>query len=376
MPPGGAPTIILLDAANTPETPDQKYARAQMMKWVLDQYRPGDRVAVFALTSRLVALSDFTDDPKVLLSVLRQYVAQTPLGTGTPAAPDVPAPISGAAGASLVALTQQLADFHWGEVQFVNNRRADATVEAMRSLIRILGGIPGRKNIIWLTAGFPFSLVPQVQGFESSGSRWTDAELRGSGASGFSTGMNGGMERLYADKVRDIAARFASSQIAIYPIDVTGLQTTAAGTEFDRQETMKEIARETGGQAFVNQNDLNRGAELAFADQAASYTIGYYPEDRKWDGNYRKVSVKVDHEGIELRHRRGYYAFDPAGEKEKKFEQDLSDAVQDRISSTQIAFDARVSAVDKAKTRVEFVVDGSSLSVEDSGQGKHLNVNF
>jgi VWFA-related protein len=378
--PGGPPTVILLDAANT-SFPDQTYARTQMLKWVVDEYRPGDRVAVFALTNGLVALSDFTDDPQILLDVLRHYVAQIPAGTGRPAPPDLPASVSGAASQSMMMLTQQLANFHSAELQFIANRRADVTIAAMRSLIRILGGIPGRKNIVWLTAGFPFSLIPQqATGLDPTGSRWTNAELAGSGGRGsFQTGLDPGQQRLYADKVRDIAAEFASSQVAIYPVDVTGLDTARFGeASFQRQETMKEIARETGGQAFVNENDLHRGVELAFADRAASYTVGYYPEDKKWDGNYRKISVKVNRDGVEVRNRRGYFAVDPAKEKEneKKLQQDLSDAVQDRISSTQIAFDAKVSAIDSGKTRVEFIVDGSSLSVEDADKGKHVNVNF
>jgi VWFA-related protein len=377
--PGGPPTVILLDAANTSYT-DQSYARMQMLKWVVDEYRPGDRVAVFALTNGLVALSDFTEDPQVLRGVLQNYVAQIPAGTGRPAPPDMPASISGAASQSMMLLTQQLANFHSAELQFIANRRSDVTISAMRSLVRILGGIPGRKNIVWLTAGFPFSLIPQeATGLDSTGSRWTNAQLAATGGRGaFQTGLDPGQQRLYADKVRDIAAEFASSQIAIYPVDVTGLLPNFGQGSFERQETMKEIARETGGQAFVNQNDLHRGVGLAFADTAASYTVGYYPEDKKWDNNYRKITVKVNREGVEVRHRRGYFAVDPAKEKEneKKLEQNLSDALQDRISSTQIAFDARVSTIDSGMTRVEFMMDGDSLSVEDADKGKHVNLNF
>ena len=375
--PGGPPTVILLDAANT-RLANQTYARTQMLKWVVDEYRPGDEVAVFALTDRLVSLSDFTDDPEILLNVLRQFVAQKPAGTANPPAPDLPAPISGAASQSVRVLTQQLASFHSAELDFIANRRADVTVAAMRSLVRILGGIPGRKNIVWLTAGFPFSLIPeQPTGVDSSGSRWTDAELRALGGRGlFQPGMNAGQQRLYADKVRDIAAQFASSQVAIYPVDVTGLLPGIGDRSFERQETMKEIARDTGGQAFVNQNDLHRGVELAFADRAASYTVGYYPEDKNWDGGYRKITVKVDRQDVETRYRRGYFALDPAKENERKFEQDLSDAVLDRISATQVAFDAQVSAIDNGKTRFEFMIDGSSVSTEDAGKGKRLNLNF
>jgi VWFA-related protein len=394
--PGGPPTVIVLDTANTPLT-DQTNSRTQMLKWVVDEYRPGDRVAIFALTSKLVALSDFTDDPQVLITALRQYVAQKSPQTRTPATPDVPAPITGKGVAeSYARVVSELGSMHEADLQRVATNRANVTVAAMRALVRILGGIPGRKNIIWLTAGFPFSLVPQqATGSDTPPSHWNnepevavtgvndlpadlgDAQLAAAAGSGvFQAGLDPGQQRLYANKVRDIAAQFASSQVAIYPVDVTGLDPSLGHESFDRQQTMKEIARETGGQAFVNQNDLHRGVELAFADQAASYTIGYYPENKKWDGGYRVISVKVDREGVEVRHRRGYFAVDPATENEKMFAQDLADAIQDKISATQIGFYAKVSAIEKDKTRIDFMVDGDSISAEDTGKGKRLNLNF
>jgi VWFA-related protein len=388
--PGGPPTVILLDAANTPLA-EQTNARTQMMKWVIDEYRPGDRVAVFALTEKLVLLSDFTDDPQVLLSVLRQYVAQKSALNSTPSSPVAPAEITQPGVVeSYVKTVGELADVHQGELHRVAGHRADITAAAMRSLVRILGGIPGRKNIVWLTAGFPFTLVTHATGQEASGSHMSgdqiaaiqnpetmqDVQVNAATGDGFETGLAAGQQRLYANRIRDIAAQFASSQIAIYPVDVTGLLPGAAQGSFDRQQTMKDIAKETGGQAFVNQNDLHRGVELAFADQAASYTVGYYPADKKWDGGYRTISVKVDHQGVEVRHRSGYYALDPAKESEKLFAQDLADAIEDKISATQIPFYAKVSAIEKGKTRVDFMVDGDAVSTEDSGKGKHLNLNF
>jgi VWFA-related protein len=388
--PGGPPTVILLDAANTPLA-EQTNARTQMMKWVIDEYRPGDRVAVFALTEKLVLLSDFTDDPQVLLSVLRQYVAQKSALNSTPSSPVAPAEITQPGVVeSYVKTVGELADVHQGELHRVAGHRADITAAAMRSLVRILGGIPGRKNIVWLTAGFPFTLVTHATGQEASGSHMSgdqiaaiqnpetmqDVQVNAATGDGFETGLAAGQQRLYANRIRDIAAQFASSQIAIYPVDVTGLLPGAAQGSFDRQQTMKDIAKETGGQAFVNQNDLHRGVELAFADQAASYTVGYYPADKKWDGGYRTISVKVDHQGVEVRHRSGYYALDPAKESERLFAQDLADAIEDKISATQIPFYAKVSAIEKGKTRVDFMVDGDALSTEDSGKGKHLNLNF
>ena len=44
------------------------------------------------------------------------------------------------------------------------------SLNALNSLARILGGLPGRKSIIWVTGNPPFSLVPEIGGM-------SDAEL-------------------------------------------------------------------------------------------------------------------------------------------------------------------------------------------------------
>src|SRR5438046_10505329 len=36
-----------------------------------------------------------------------------------------------------------------------------------------------------------------------------------------------------------------------------------------------------------------------------------YPENKKWDGRFRKIRVKVNRTGIKLRYRLGYFALDP-----------------------------------------------------------------
>ena len=64
------------------------------------------------------------------------------------------------------------------------------------------------------------------------------------------------------------------------------------------QETMKAVAEETGGKVYINQNEVAVGVALAVQDNAASYTIGYYPEDKKWDGKYRSIKVKLARDGL------------------------------------------------------------------------------
>jgi hypothetical protein len=41
-----------------------------------------------------------------------------------------------------------------------------------------------------------------------------------------------------------------------------------------------------------------------------------------------------------------------------------------------VTFDAKIVAINNGKTRVEFMLDASALSAEDTQKGKHLNADF
>jgi hypothetical protein len=89
-----------------------------------------------------------------------------------------------------------------------------------------------------------------------------------------------------------------------------------ANTKFFQQTseehgTMEQMAQATGGKAFVNTNGLKEAVEKAIDSGSNYYTIAYTPTNRKWNGDYRKIQVKLDRPGVALAYRRGYFADDP-----------------------------------------------------------------
>ena len=142
------------------------------------------------------------------------------------------------------------------------------------------------------------------------------------------------------------------------------------------EETMRDIAVQTGGRAYVNQNEIADAVTLAISDNAASYTLAYYPEDKKWDGKYRAIKVKVNREAVEVRYRGGYYAIDPSQIKDRKPEREVIEGLSDMVPDTQVTFSARVKAAGKGKVGVDFLVDPNTLSTEDASAGKKFNVAF
>jgi VWFA-related protein len=391
--PGGPVTIMLLDAINTPFK-DQAYARNQMLKFVRQNFKANSRMGVFTLSGSLNVLQDLTSDPQVLYAALQRFRPlqneYTP-SSGTP--PSGPAGVndsavsavgdaatSGATGpllaAQIASAESQLQAFSDLAAGYAQDQRVALTLNALNSLSRILGGIPGRKSVIWVTGDIPLSLIPENRTV-------TDAELEEALPSmdtrrvdEHSSGNYAATARsLHAEEIRETAARLSSSQIAIYPVDARGL-TLSTGT--DAQEQMREIARETGGRAYVNQNEIKIGVDRAFQDQVAAYTVGYYPENKKYDGKYRTIKVKVKRDGIDVQNRRGYFAIDATQMKGYDPQQEVINATRDIVPSTLVAFTARVvpASSNKGKIGLDFLVDASTLSAQDSGGNKQLNVAF
>jgi VWFA-related protein len=397
--PGGPLVILLLDAANTPFK-DQAYAREQMLKFVKEEYKPGQRTAIFTLTSSLRILQDFTSDPQVLLKAFQKYqpLAQEMANAAGPRVPTTSSEGGSGAQQSSDAIVDRMRDFQSVQLAYVLDRRVATTLAAMRSLARILGGIPGRKSVIWVTAAFPFSLIPEDRSVSEAELAESLPSQRQLGLDTRAGGAIAGVEREgHAQEIREASAQLASAQVAIYPVDARGLMsgveatiedtpgrqfTTLSGAASVRmsdvtssQETMREIARETGGIAYINQNEIKEGVVVAMADSAASYTLGYYPEDKKWDGKYRSVKVKLNRDGLDTRYRRGYFSIDPTSVKDRNPEQGATEALQDSAPDTLVTFSAQVKPAGAGKLGVDFLVDAHTLSTEEvSGGNKKFNV--
>jgi hypothetical protein len=84
-------------------------------------------------------------------------------------------------------------------------------------------------------------------------------------------------------------------------------------TERDRftgsQDTLVTVAEETGGKALIDNNDLGAGVTLAKNNLRSYYVLGFYSDDDRRDGKYRKIDVKLNPKiAASLDYRSGYYA--------------------------------------------------------------------
>ncbi len=75
-----------------------------------------------------------------------------------------------------------------------------------------------------------------------------------------------------------------------------------------RIETLRTLAENTDGIATVDTNDLDKGLRRISDDLSSYYLLGYYTTNTKLDGQFRRITVKVNRPGVEVRARRGYRA--------------------------------------------------------------------
>jgi VWFA-related protein len=340
-------TIVLMDVLNT-QVQDQAYSKKEMIEFLKD-LPPGQRVALFALGTRLRMVQGFTGNSDTLVAAAKLLLRQSsPVLTSEQQRQDdqilasnLQANAGGAMGpnggqnANAAVLAPVVAGIEKAlisEENFQQMQRMDFTLAALQGLARAVSAYPGRKNLLWLSAEFPIRFGPDFAPLSPV------SQLAQTGVDQASRVQD---LRVQAPPIRETAALLTASQIAVYPIDIRG--TISGGTgidigsgdvygdvgrlddrrdtfhqrqitmEWDDHNAMTDIAEETGGKAFYGSNDLKASLTASMDQGENYYTIAYTPENHEWNGKYRKIEVKVAQSGAKLTYRRGYYAFAETG---------------------------------------------------------------
>ena len=353
-------TVILLDGLNT-AFKDQHFAKQALTKF-LNQLQPGDRVAIYTLTNGLHVLHDFTSDTASLLAALAKHRNQDPSALSASSYED-----ADTGNDTLDAFLDQSND---AIATFYQARRTEATLEALQTIAHHLAGMPGRKNLIWLSGSFP-TLV----GIGPDGSLGRDFQ-------NFSDEMQRGMRTLN------------DSGIAIYPVDARGLMgvaetmpsfsaesrgrgpsrgggpapgdVRARNQVLATQGTMRDIADRTGGRAFMNTNDLTGAIRRAMDDARVTYVLAYSPSHDQWDNKFREIKIKVNRSGLDARYRKGYFAYsDTENPTDQKLRQAiLIDAASTPLASTSLGMLAAFTATptsDNPRAAIRIVVDAHDV---------------
>jgi VWFA-related protein len=325
-PAGAALNILLLDTLNTPLT-DQTYVHNQI-RLFLKNTPPNAPLAIFGLGSRLWLLQPFTADPRLLRAAIEaKSLKNSPLlesiedSNGSASLSEQMR--QAGAGDDLLQnqIVQRMKQFEADHSSAVSQLRARYTLEALNQIARYLGGMPGKKNLIWFSGSFPINVLPD----SSLLGPYTDPFAPVAGSS---------------DLFRQTTRLLAQSQVAVYPIGAGGLSTSSvysveeSGSQYDTRThpidtfannvtnastqnadnniTMQLMADQTGGHAFINTNGLADAVTRSIEAGSNYYTLTYSPTDAVSDGKFHKIQLKLRRDGLTMAYRRGYYADAPA----------------------------------------------------------------
>jgi VWFA-related protein len=292
---------------------DQITARHQL-ELFLRAKPPGVRVELYLLAHKLQLLQGFTTDREQLLQVL-----------------DV-----------------KRKDGHipWVLLTRMNYAGNDVTLPftAMMLIARQLEGLPGRKNLIWLSSQFPVPFTSPNNSFGGNGSpgpnkyggpdsvpetaspaaiaNMPNQEITGSSslAGQDITGQQTAM--------REALDALNNAQVSVYPVDVQGLTQDAewGGIDYIAQRT----ADETGGQAYYNRNDVGQAIEDATENGGSYYEMTYAPQGHVYDGKLHHIKVELEKPGYTLEYRRSYFDDDPQ-KPLTTGEQRIAESVADQV---------------------------------------------
>jgi len=358
----GAVTIVLFDGVNTPAA-DQLWAKRQFLAF-LAQAQPQDRIAVYSLGRNLRVLTDFTTDPKRLAAVVAPYRGRVDFALDAPL--------------DRVSTDDPATDEQWNEFfqKYEDeqlDRRIQHTADAVEAIARQIGAIPGRKNLIWMSAAFPF---------ENQDPRFP---------------------KLYGEAADRMARALSAANVALYPVDARGLVAMpslaadgrfaaprrpgiltptsplasggrgpisgperAAGMSPSGQPVMNLLAQATGGRAFTDTNDIRGAIRTVLDESASTYTLAFHPGESDLDGKAHKLTVKVNRPGVESRHRESYLAVADPPRDDRNRAADIRAAIVSPLETGGIGLRAR--ATRGAELKLDVLITAQDVAFENNGE--------
>ncbi len=368
-------TIILFDSLNTPAEA-QIYARQELMKFVKD-LQPQDRIALYVLGRSLKVLIDFTADAgeiqRTLASLSTIQSLEIVAGQSEPSdAWSNPGDItqSGPARKNFL-LAKQMED------DFITETSVQITLQALEAIANHVARLPGRKNLVWISGGFPFVIDMGV--LHALFQRHT-----------------------FGEETKRATRILNEANVAVYPVDARGLigvsrnyggqksggampspdslypdRDPGSDKVFDSYpesiDSMKHLAGLTGGRAFYNSMDIRGAVRSAIEDTSVTYTLGFYADPATLDDKFHDIKVQVNRRGVDVRYRQGYFAFKDELRSEQQLRQELADALWSPLDATAIPLIMRLEPVDQPEPgllRAYLAADLRSLATQQQTNGR------
>ena len=351
--------VLYFDWSSLPPA-DQVRAKDAAEKFIREQMSPADLVSIVSFSSKLKVDQDFTADKDLLLETIHKFQAgvMSELAASSDAAD---------------ADTSDDAAFAADETEF-NIFNTDRKLGALEDTARRLGALPEKKALIYFSSGV------------SRTGAQNESQLRGTINAAVRANVS-----FYPVDVRGLTAEPPGGGAASGGARGTGIfsgqtQTRQRDSAMQTQNTLTALASDTGGKALLDDNDITSGIRQAQKDLQSYYVLGYYSNDARRDGQFRRVDVKLAAAaqarlGGKLDFRNGYYA-----EKDFKAfnsfdkERQLEDALMlgDPVTDLRLALEINWFrfAKDRYFVPIAVKIPGSAIPLAKKGAAETTQFDF
>ena len=197
---------------------------------------------------------------------------------------------------------------------YLKSRDIVAFTRALGEFAQVLGSIPGRKHVLFLSEGFDIQAIAGTQDAEEI------ARMDTASIAGEHWAINN--ETRFGDtktgnRLESMLEELRRADCAVQAVDIGGVRATSDAHEPSvGTDSLFTMASSTGGELYHNFNDLAEAMETMLERTSVTYILSYQPEVRH-DGSYHKVRVELKNAGRGARvvHRPGYYAPKPYNER-------------------------------------------------------------
>lgn len=365
--------VLVLDYLNS-TWGAQTATREQILRF-LKTLDGDDLVAIYSMGHTLRLLHDFTSDRNALMDRL----AKSP-GTFS---------VLGKSEGEIVAEGTQRWLTAIGEERGDNERLYQSVSQRARTLLTLhslsliakhIAGFPGRKNLIWLSTGFPINVlspehtVPRVVMSTNGGNRVDNMP------SPAEIAVGAGSATLFQDSMDKAIDTICAAGVVVYGMQVRSLflledrdipgydrRLTNASfghvpSGFSEGTSLLTFSERTGGAVQVRSNSLDGALRRVLGDSRHYYLLTYQTNNPKFDGKFRKIEVRVNRTGLRIRHRAGYIAHAPSKEPGRTAQEDLDEAGRSPVTQSAILLTAQALPANGGALNFALQIDAGKVS--------------
>ena len=235
-------------------------------------------------------------------------------------AQDSSAAAAAGAEAGQAAAAQKLLDIQTSMLAHYERLERDqegfATINSLLAVITPMQNLPGRKTIIFFSEGLklPPNVLQKFPAVINAANR-ANVSIYSIDAAGLriQAGTTEAARELNSLSAARMAQQASGTDRGGGPF-MRALERNEDLLRFDPRSGLGSLSDQTGGFLIHDTNDLSGGLRRIDDDMNGYYFLTYVPQNKDYDGRFRRINVKVTRPNVEIQSRQGYYAVESAGE--------------------------------------------------------------